>query len=84
MHLLGVHSFIRLRQIEPTLEMALMEADWLAELLEQNPKLLRHEIVDGRLVLSAPSEKLQHFILSHCLGDEAWGDYTNLTRIAGE
>ena len=65
MHLLRVHSFLRIDQIEPTLKIAVINFRWLESFLTENPDAIRHELTDGRNVLTANTEELQAFIIKY-------------------
>jgi hypothetical protein len=73
------HLLLRIFQFTPTVRMALMDYDWLKELLEKEPKALRHHLVRGsdkpddvRLVLTADTQELQQFVLKHVDTEAAW------------
>ncbi|MCX6906340.1 MAG: hypothetical protein NTW03_23240, partial [Verrucomicrobia bacterium] len=54
------HYLLKVTRIEPTLEMQVLDYDWLKKLIEQNPSAIRHIVVppklgesgDGLLVLT--------------------------------
>lgn len=66
------------RETGPTLEMAALNCEWLGILLEQNPKAIRHQVVQGggykRLVLTADTAELQRFVVKHLKTEAAWVD----------
>jgi len=64
-HILRANSFIKIEQIEPTLVMRIMNPDTVQKMLKKNPKLIKHEIVDDRLLLTASTEELQKFMKAH-------------------
>jgi hypothetical protein len=73
------HFVLRVSQLTPTLKMATMDYEWLAELLEHNPKAVRHHAItdgenpdDKRIVLTADTAELQRFIIKHLKTDDAW------------
>jgi hypothetical protein len=76
------HYLLKVTRIEPTLEMQVLDYDWLKKLIEQNPKAIRHIVVppklgesgDGLLVLTADTAELQKFILKHEQTAGAFGD----------
>ncbi|HKS38638.1 MAG TPA: hypothetical protein VJW76_15705, partial [Verrucomicrobiae bacterium] len=81
-HFLPAHTFAKVTQIEPTLQMAFLNPDWLKELVEQNPKAIRHEKNGDRIVLTASTKELQEFVLAHARTKNAFGDEpANLKRI---
>lgn len=81
-HFLPTHTFAKVTQIEPALQMAFLNPDWLKELLEKNAKAIRHEKVGDRIVLTASTDELQKFVLNHGNTKNAFGDEpSNLKRI---
>ncbi len=81
LHVLPVHSFAYVKQIEPTLQIRFPSSDWLQELLEKNPDAIRHEEL-GRdnIILSASTEALQTFWLAHLDTEGAFAELSNLQR----
>ncbi len=84
------HFLFRIAQISPTLKMTPMDYEWLSKLLTQDPKALRHHVIQvgddpdkNRLVLTADTAELQKFIIKHLGTQEAWKDPTELKREAG-
>ncbi|MHC4463480.1 MAG: hypothetical protein ACYS6W_14495 [Planctomycetota bacterium] len=80
LHILRVHSFIKIEQIEPTLKMRIMNPEKMKEMLENNPKLIKHEIVQGRLILTAPTKKLQEFMKAHANDTRLFSEPIELKR----
>ena len=79
-HLLPVHTFIKIEQIEPTLKMRVMNPDKLKEILEDRPDLIKHEILEDRIVLTASTKQLQKFMLKHAEDEGLFGEPTTLER----
>lgn len=78
-----VHRVFRVDQIEPHLKTAELNHDWLLEYLTRNPKAIAHVRIErkgddgkvnSRVVLTAPTDKLQSFLLKHLKTKEAWGE----------
>ena len=80
MHLLPVHTFMRVQQIEPTLQMAMLEPGWIRKFLQGNPDALRHEKQKDEILLTAQPRELQAFLLKHWKTAGAWGEWSHLTR----
>jgi hypothetical protein len=83
------HLLLRVDQLQPTLEMRLLNFDWLTKLLERQPKAIRHTIIekaggqsdsDKILVLTADTAELQKFILKQLETKEAWSDVMVMQR----
>jgi hypothetical protein len=78
---LPLHYLLKVTRIEPTLEVNLLDYDWLKSLIEKDSKAVRHIIVpkklgesgDGDLVLTADTAELQKFILKHEKTEGAFG-----------
>lgn len=77
------HVLLRINRIQPTLEMHLLDFEWLSKLIEKQPKAIRHTLIEkagGKtgdnegLVLTADTAELQKFILKHIKTEEAWGE----------
>lgn len=80
-HLLPVHTFMKVEQIEPKLQLRMLDYEKVSKMLEEDPNLLKHEVVEDRIVLTASTEQLQKFIVEYAgeggvFADEA----TELTR----
>jgi hypothetical protein len=77
-----VHQVSKVTRIEPTIETANLNYDWLAKLLEKNPREIRHMVLrekpgdeqGGRIVLTADTKELQRFILKHVNNTNAWNE----------
>ena len=81
------HLLLRVFQLKPSLRMAALDYDWLAKLIEKNPKAIRHYLVangedskNAQIVLTADTPELQKFILNHLKTDEAWKDAFELEK----
>ncbi|MBI2929509.1 MAG: hypothetical protein HYY24_27915 [Verrucomicrobia bacterium] len=75
------HMLIRVAQIQPSLKMASLKYDWLKQLVEKDPRAIRHVRikekdsdgkVDYRVVLTADTDALQSFVRKHLRTAEAW------------
>jgi len=74
-----VHQVSKVTQIGPVIETANLNYDWLAKLLEKNPKAIRHMVLrdpgeqqGGRVILTADTKELQRFILKYVNNTNAW------------
>jgi len=75
------HSFIKIDSLQPNLTMRLTNNDRLKQLLEQDPNAIEHTLVDGRIVLTAPTAKLQKFLLKFADGSRLFVDPFTLRRL---
>jgi hypothetical protein len=80
-HILRAHSFIRIEQIEPTLVMRVMNPDKTKEILKSDPNLIKYEIVQDRIVLTASTEELQKFMKAHANDEGLFGELGVLERV---
>jgi len=81
------HMVVRLVEVGTTMRMVPMNYEWLGELLEKNPKALRHHIICAeekkehqRLVLTADTPELQRFLVAHLKTSEAWKGESKLRK----
>jgi hypothetical protein len=79
-HLLGVHTFMRVEQIQPTLQMAPLNPDWIKKFLQDHPDDIRHEKVDNGIVLTAKPKELQAFLIKHEKTKDAFEELSTLIR----
>ena len=65
-HILPVHTFMKVDQINPNLRLRMIDYDEVKEMIESNPNVIKHEVVDDdRIVLTASTEELQNFVVEH-------------------
>jgi hypothetical protein len=79
LHLIPAHSFIKVDWIGPKLQLRQIDADKFKKLLEADPNALKHEVTEDRIVLTAPTEQLQEFMLKHA-AEDIYADPTELVR----
>ena len=80
-HLLPVHTFMKVEQVEPTLQMQMMDPDKIEEMLKSDPNLIKHEIVEERILLTASTEELQQFMTEHADDEGLFGEPSDLQRL---
>lgn len=80
LHLLPVHTFMKVDRIDPNLQLRLIDYDTVASMLEDNPDALKHEVVDERIVLTASTEQLQEFVIAHV--ETIFGDANDASNMA--
>jgi hypothetical protein len=87
-HLLRTHSFLKVMQIEPALQMAPLDLKWLREFLGKNPKAIRHHKIgegdEAQIVLIASTPELRKFVEKHLRTEGAFGAPINLKRKQSE
>jgi hypothetical protein len=81
-HFVPSHTFVRVQQVEPTLELLFPNFKWLDELLKKQPDALRHERAEGRFVITAPTEELRTFLQRHQHDTDAFSKPVVLTRVS--
>lgn len=80
-HILPAHTFIKVDQIEPSLQLQMMGLE-VSEMLKDDPNLLQHELIaDDSIVLTASTEQLQEFMLEYANTEDVFGDTIELTRL---
>jgi hypothetical protein len=79
-HLLPVHTFLLISQIEPTLRMSCLDPEWLKRFLARNQAAIRHEKLDDEILLTASPKQLQKFLLTHLKTKGAFGEPSELRR----
>jgi len=79
-HLLPVHTFVHVKQIEPTLQMAFPDSDWLKKHLAEHPGAIRHEKIEDEIILTAATKDLQAFWLKHLDAEGVFGHPSDMKR----
>ena len=80
-HLLPVHTFMKIEQIEPVLKMAAMKSDKMEKMLKDDPNLIKFEDLEGGFVLTASTEELQEFIKKHANDEALFEGIGDLKRV---
>jgi hypothetical protein len=81
MSIIPGHLIIKVGKIGETLELSLMEPDWLKQQLQKDPKMLDHAFLDKEsFVITAKTAELQAFFKKHANTKEAWGEPGVLNR----
>lgn len=73
-HLQPVHTFYWVEATDPNFVLAAMMPDAMEKLLEENPTLLKHEIVNERLILTASTRQLQAFLSRPDILEKVFGE----------
>ncbi len=65
-HILPVHTFMKVDQINPNLRLRMIDYDKVEKMIESDPNIIKHEVInDDRIVLTASTEELQNFVVEH-------------------
>jgi len=80
MHLLPVHTFVLTERTGDKLKLSLMDPGGTEELLKKNPKLIKHENVDDRLVLTASEKQLIEFLIKQSTNKKIFGEKLEYTK----
>jgi hypothetical protein len=83
-HLVLVHTFVKLRQTDAGLTLVAMNLEWLGKLLEENPKAVAHTLRSTGSIkiplLTASTEELQKFVARYAEDEKAFGNEIKLVR----
>jgi hypothetical protein len=73
-HLLPAHSFWRVEVSEDSLRLAMLNREWIEKEITEGRLKIPHVAREDVLVLTASTEELQAFVLSHLKECFEWGD----------
>ena len=87
-NMLPIHTFIRIKQLTPTLDVEVMNSEWLAKVLKESPALIKHEKMpvgekekeEYLTVLTAQPKELQAFLVKHEKTDKVWNKLNSLKK----
>lgn len=75
------HTFLKVESIAPQLKMKLTTESKMKELLEKEPDIVKHTIIqEEKLILTAPTKELQEFVLKYADDDRVFTDEIVLNR----
>ena len=74
------HLLVRVSQLEPSLHLALCDANWLKKFLQKNPAAIAHRDDKDSVVLTAETRELQKFVLKHLGTNEMFEDGRDFIR----
>lgn len=80
-HFVGMHLIHRMRLNGDTLTLAAFEGDWLRDGLKNKSFSIAYLQRDGDVILTAPTETLQSFLLRHGQDDDAFTNPGSLVRV---
>jgi len=64
-HILPVHTFMRVDRIIPNLRLRMVNYEKMEGILENDPSVLKHEVLEDRIVLTASTDELQNFVIKN-------------------
>ena len=80
---ISTHTFVHVIRRGSTAEIAYMESRWLKDYLAENTNEIRHEKVNGEIVLTSSPKETQRFVLAHLSTRGAFSQPSELTRKRG-
>ncbi|MBC8481239.1 MAG: hypothetical protein H8D47_01055 [Planctomycetes bacterium] len=82
MHLVPAHTFMKVEQIDSIFKARFMNPDEIANMLEDKPDLIRHEVIkDDKIVLTASTLELQNFIKEHAEDEDFFLESGEFKRV---
>jgi hypothetical protein len=72
---------MKVEQIDPNLQLRPMDPDAVSDILKDHPNLLKHELIDDGIVLTAPTEQLQKFVVEYANVEDVFGEAMNMRRL---
>jgi len=78
--IIPVHIFAIVDSFEPQLRLRLTDDEQMKDMLEEKPKAIKSESVDGRIILTASTEELQKFVLKYADSSELFLKEVILSR----
>jgi len=84
--MLPAHSFIRIKQLAPTMDLEVMNTTWLTAYVKSNTACIKHETMvfyekgDPLIVLTANPKELQAFMIQHEGTKEAWNQLNSFQK----
>ncbi len=86
-HFVPAHSFMLVKQIEPVLQMACLNPNKLKDIIQKDPKAVKHEKLgsgDDKDIFTAPTDELQAFIMKNIDTPEFFADPSSLKKVKAD
>lgn len=80
-HLMRVHNVLKIERTVDTLWVADFDAEWLATMISQKKIAVDHVPLDGAVLLTAPTKKLQTLVSKYAKTTEAFSEPVRLRRM---
>jgi hypothetical protein len=74
------HSFVIIDSIEPQLKLRWTNQEEMKKLLKEQPNVVKHELVEDAIVLTASSEQLQKFVMKYADDERVFSEQVVLSR----
>jgi hypothetical protein len=87
LHFYPVHTFAKVNQISPTLNMQFMDINKFTRRLAKNPMLLQHEVIEHhadnypKIVITASTAELQDFMRKHAQDEDVFAKEITMNRV---
>jgi len=79
-HLIPVHSFYKIWIEKDVIRLVSLDYDWLEEMVDKKKVNIAHIRLEDRIILSAPTDELQKFVLRYAEDKEAFYEIEELHR----
>jgi len=81
-HFARLHTFARIEAVEPVLIVRTTEEDKFKEFLKEHPDAIAHTLVeDDKLIVTAPTDQLQAFVLKYKTDERVFPNELKLVRV---
>ena len=77
---IATHTFLRILKKDSALQISYLEPRWLKDHLASKPESIRHQKVNGEIVLTSSPKETQAFLLAHINDREAFSTPGEFTR----
>ena len=84
-HLVPVHSFMLVSYDAQAIRLRSMSFEWFKKYIHEHPDSIEHELIEGsddNIILTAPPDHLQAFILKNLTTEGAYGETAEFRRIS--
>ena len=79
----ATHTFVHVVTTPSMVQISYIEPRWLKDFLVENPNAIRHEKVNGEIVLTSATKETQKFVLAHMNTRGAFSAPSELARKRG-
>ena len=82
-YLIATQKFVHIVIKESSIQVAYLEPRWLKDFLAENPDAIRHNKINGEIVLTSSPKETQKFLLGHMTTRDAFSPPSEMMRKRG-
>jgi hypothetical protein len=80
-HTFPVHTFSKIEYVDEQLHISIFDSEWIQELITYNRVRIKHENINGEVLITASNKELRKFVQKFSDEEEAFADPIKLNKV---